>query len=170
MEPQQTNQSTGHKTTGIVIAIVAVLAILGITIASSKKSTTTTADTSTSTAPTATTTTPVATATTAPTSTGTAEFKDGTYTATGSYISPGGADHIAVTVTLSKDIITAATVTPEPGDNTSAHYQQLFADNYKPYVVGMDITKLNVHKVSGSSLTSIGFNDAITQIETQAKA
>jgi len=178
MEPTQNNSnsttphSSNGKKVGIGIAIVAVLALIGITVASNKKSSdqTTPIDTGTSSA-TQTTTTPVAaTTTTPPTSTGTAEYKDGTYTATGSYISPGGADQVGVSVTLKNDIITSATVTPMPGDPTSAHYQSIFAANYKQYVVGMDITKLDVHKVSGSSLTSIGFNDAIAQIETQAKA
>jgi uncharacterized protein with FMN-binding domain len=182
MEPNNTpaqneNGSASDKSTakqgkkvGIGIAIVAILALIGITVASKKPATqdSTPVDTGTSSATPATTGTAVAT--TAPTSTGTAEYKDGTYTATGSYMSPGGPDKVGVSVTLNNDIITAATVTPMPGDQESAHYQAIFAANYKQYVVGQDITKLNVHKVSGSSLTSGGFNDAISQIEAQAKA
>lgn len=175
MEPtQQPNKS--NKKVGITIAIVAVLALIGITIAADKKSAeqtipVDTTSTSTATVLPTTTTTPATPTSTSPTTTDSAAlYKDGTYTATGSYISPGGADQIAVTVTLKDDIITTASVTPMPGDNTSAHYQGIFAANYKQYVVGKDITMLDVHKVSGSSLTSQGFNDAITQIEAQAKA
>ncbi len=170
MEPTQKN-SNGKKV-GITIAIVAVLALLGITIASNKK----TEDQPVPADTTATTPVPVAT-TTAPATTPSkstpepsSEFKDGTYTATGSYMSPGGLDHIAVTLTLKSDIITDVSVTPKPGDGTSAKYQGIFAANYKQYVIGKDISSVKLDKVSGSSLTGKGFNDAVTQIEAQAKA
>jgi len=167
MEPTQNNssQSSNSKKVGLGIAIVAVLALIGITVAANKK-------TAEQTIPVDTTSTTTASLpiTTTTTSSGTTEFKNGTYTATGSYMSPGGEDQIGVTVTLVNDKITAATVTPMPGDHTSAHYQSIFAANYKQYVIGQDITTLKLDKVSGSSLTGQGFNAAITQIETQAKA
>lgn len=167
MEP--TEKNSARKNTGITIAVVAVLALIGITVATNKKSadqtipvdTATTSSTPTTTVPAATPTSPSTTA---------SLYKDGTYTATGSYMSPGGADQIAVTVTLQNDIVTSASVTPKPGDGTSAHYENIFAANYKQYVIGKDITTLELTKVSGSSLTSAGFNAAIKQIEVQAKA
>ncbi len=97
-------------------------------------------------------------------------YKDGTYSATGSYMSPGGADQIAVTLTLANDIVTDVSVTPMPGDNTSARYQNMFAAGYKQLVVGQDISTLSLSKVSGSSLTPKGFDDALTQIKAQAQA
>jgi uncharacterized protein with FMN-binding domain len=96
-------------------------------------------------------------------------YKDGTYTAVGSYMSPGGRDKIGVTLTLKADTITHASVAPQAGDNTSARYENIFATNYKQYVVGKNIATLNLTKVSGSSLTPKGFNDAITKIKLQAK-
>jgi len=180
MEPQETNNSntpvphsSNGKKVGITIAIIAVLALIGITVASDKSSATPADTTSTSSAtmlPAATTTSGTAPASGTSAASTVSLYKDGTYTATGSYISPGGADQVGVTVTLKDDIITAATVTPMPGDPTSAKYQGIFAANYQPYVIGKDITQLDVHKVSGSSLTSQGFNAAIAQIEAQAKA
>ncbi len=96
-------------------------------------------------------------------------YKNGTYSADGSYDSPGGPDSIGVTLTLQNDIVTNVSVTPNPGDRTSARYQNAFISGYKQYVIGKNISGLNLGKVSGSSLTPIGFNNALTQIKAQAK-
>lgn len=97
-------------------------------------------------------------------------YKDGNYSATGSYMSPGGPDQVEVELTLKKDIVTGITVTPKPGDNTSAKYQAKFISGYKSYVVGKNIADISLTKVSGSSLTSKGFNEALSKIKSQAKA
>ena len=96
-------------------------------------------------------------------------YKDGAYSATGTYFSPGGEDRISVTLTLKKDIITDVSVTPEPGSRTSAKYQDMFIGSYKQYVVGKNIGSVNLGKISGSSLTAGGFNDALAQIKAEAK-
>ena len=97
-------------------------------------------------------------------------YKDGTYSATGSYMSPGGPDQVGVSLTLKNDIITDITVTAEPGDNESARYQSRFVSGYKQLVIGKNIADVHLTRVSGSSLTSIGFNDALAQIKARAKA
>jgi hypothetical protein len=97
-------------------------------------------------------------------------YTDGAYTATGSYRSPGGYDELGVNLTLHNDIITDVNVTLGANDNTSLRYQEMFVANYKQYVVGKDISTVHLTKVSGSSLTPQGFNDALAQIESQAKA
>ena len=170
MEP--THQ--GNKKLGLTIAALAVLVLAAVTIFTNKKSDTATVvqpdqqpvtDTTT---PTVTpTTTPVADK---PTKTTASIYKDGTYSATGVYVSPGGGDQIGVTLTLKNDIITDISVTPKPGDNTSARFESIFAANYKPMVLGKNIATVQLSKVSGSSLTSRGFNDALNQIKAQAKA
>jgi hypothetical protein len=96
-------------------------------------------------------------------------YKNGTYTAVGSYMSPGGLDKIGVTLTINNGLVTDSSVQLMPGDNTSAKYEQIFADNYKQYVIGQNIATLNVGKVSRSSLTPKGFNDALNNIRAQAK-
>ena len=100
----------------------------------------------------------------------TSVYKDGTYTATGSYMSPGGQDQITITLTLANDIITDTSAVSGANDGTSNRYQNRFISGYKQYVVGKNIASVNLTRVSGSSLTSKGFSDALKQIETQAKA
>ena len=97
-------------------------------------------------------------------------YRNGTYSATGSYMSPGGYDQLGVSVTLQNDIITAATVTNMAGDGRSSRYQNAFISGYKPYVIGQNIASVNLSRVSGASLTPQGFNDALSQIMSQAKA
>ncbi len=102
------------------------------------------------------------------------EFKDGTYTAVGNYISPAGPESIKVSLTLKNDIITSAIVAPgEQNQNqnpNTVQYQGMFIANFKPLVIGKKITDVKLSKVSGSSLTSGGFNAAVAKIETQAQA
>jgi uncharacterized protein with FMN-binding domain len=121
---------------------------------------------------TATSTPATASSGTASASTGTpsSTYKDGTYSATGSYISPGGNEKIGVTVTLKNDVITAASVTPEPVSSMGQHFQGIFAANFQPLVVGKDISSVHLTTVSGSSLTPGGFDNALAQIKAEAKA
>ena len=114
--------------------------------------------------------TPSASTTTVSTSVATSSYKDGTYTATGSYDSPAGMENVKVSVVLKGGIVTASTVTNEATDHTSSRYQNMFISGYSQYVNGKSIASLNVGKVSGSSLTPIGFNQAIAKIKTQATA
>ena len=97
-------------------------------------------------------------------------YNDGTYTATGSYMSPGGEDQISVTLTLANDIITSVSAVSGAGDRTSQRYQNDFLSGYKQYVVGKNIATVDLTRVSGSSLTPAGFDNALAQIMAQAKA
>ncbi len=85
-------------------------------------------------------------------------------------MSPGGPDKIGVTITLASGAVTDISLDLQPGDDTSKRFQDIFAANYKQYVIGKDISTLNLTKVSSSSLTSKGFNDAVAQIKLRAKA
>lgn len=100
----------------------------------------------------------------------TASFKDGTYTASGTYESPGGEQSIGVTVTLKGGVVTDTSAQSGANDPTASGYQQQFIGGYKSFVVGKKITDVSLSRVSGSSLTSEGFNSAIQSIESQAKA
>lgn len=99
----------------------------------------------------------------------TGTYTDGTYEASGSDTNPGGQSSVSVSMTLASGTVTAVTVTPE-ASGTSREYQDKFAGGIAAEIVGKNIDDLNVSKVSGSSLTSGGFNAALEQIKAEAKA
>ncbi len=103
---------------------------------------------------------------TAPTS----GYTDGTYSADGSYASPGGQESISVSITLASGVVTAVEVTPEASSGNALQYQKQFASGISSEVVGKDIDDISVSRVSGSSLTSAGFNAALDEIKSEASA
>ena len=105
-----------------------------------------------------------------PKTTNTSAYKNGTYTATGAYESPAGYESITVTLTLDNNVVTKSSVIPNPNDRTSSRYMQKFIGGYSVYVVGQNINNINLGAVSGSSLTPIGFNNALAAIKAQAKS
>ena len=96
-------------------------------------------------------------------------FTDGDYSATGAYNSPGGQSEIEVRLTLKSGVVTALTVVPKAENPTAKTYEQQFASGVDALVIGKKLTDLNVTTVSGSSLTSQGFDAAIATIEAKAK-
>lgn len=99
-----------------------------------------------------------------------ASYKNGNYSAVGDYMSPGGAEQVGVTVTLKDNVITDVTFEPKAQRPISARFQDTFAADYKQFVVGKKIDEVQLSKVSGSSLTPKGFNDALAKIKVQAKS
>lgn len=97
-------------------------------------------------------------------------LKDGTYSATGDYQSPGGASAVAVTVSLKSGVITAVQVVPKADNPTAQQYEAQFASGIGAVAVGKKIAGLQVGAVSGSSLTSQGFEQALAKIRTKAAA
>ena len=98
-------------------------------------------------------------------------YTAGDYTAEGSYQTPGGQQSVEVEVTLAEDgTISAVTVTPQADGGNSEQFQTKFAGGIADEVVGTKIDDLDVSKVSGSSLTSSGFNAAIDEIKDEAAA
>lgn len=95
-------------------------------------------------------------------------YKDGTYKAEGVYSYHAGTEAIGVTVTLKNGIIADVDVKQEAKAPMSKIMQADFAANYKTMVVGKKIDEVKLGKVSGSSLTPIGFNSALDLIKTQA--
>jgi uncharacterized protein with FMN-binding domain len=96
-------------------------------------------------------------------------YKDGTYSATGTYASPGGQEEIGVQLTIKNNTVTDSTLT-EYADGESRQYQDMFASGYKSLVIGKKLDDVNLTVVSGSSLTSSGFNQAVSSIKSEAKA
>jgi uncharacterized protein with FMN-binding domain len=104
------------------------------------------------------------------TTTSNKSYKDGSYTEAGSYVSPGGTEHISVTLTLASNVITAIKVTTVKADPTATGYEQLFEGGISAATVGKNINTLNIGVVAGSSLTSMGFNRALATIKADASS
>lgn len=151
------------RTAAAVIGVAGAFALAGCA------SQTGTTDTGTSDAP-ATSSTPLSTGSSgSDSSSGAGTYKDGTYTAEGSYQTPETVEKITVKVTLADDTITAVDVTGDPQARESQQYQSQFIGGISDEVVGKKIDDIKVSRVAGSSLTSGGFNQAIEEIKTEAK-
>ena len=96
-------------------------------------------------------------------------YKDGSYTAGGSYQTPETVEKITVSVTIADDTVTAVKVTGDPQAAETTHYQGQFISGISAVVVGKKLDDISVDKVAGSSLTSKGFNQALATIRTEAK-
>lgn len=99
-----------------------------------------------------------------------ATYKDGTYTAVGGYNSPGGAEEITVSVTLENGKVVDSTVEKGATGGEAEFHQEDFIGAFKELVIGKDISTLKLSRVAGASLTTGGFNNAITQIKSQAQS
>nr|WP_307214662.1 hypothetical protein [Microbacterium sp. SORGH_AS_0888] len=99
---------------------------------------------------------------------GTGTYKDGTYTASGTYQTPETLETVEVTLTLQDDVVTAVQVTGDPKARESQQYQSQFIGGISDVVVGKKLDEIQVSRVAGSSLTSGGFNKAIAEIKSEA--
>lgn len=108
-------------------------------------------------------------ATDAGSSGGSGSYKNGTYTEQGNYSSPGGQETISVSLTIKDDAVKAVTVKTVKADPTAQQYEAQFIGGISGAIVGKKIDDLHVTQVAGSSLTSQGFDDALTKIKADAK-
>ncbi len=98
------------------------------------------------------------------------EYTDGTYTAEGSYATPESVETIVVTVTIADDVVTDVEVSGDPQARESEQYQSQFSGGISDEVVGKNVDEISVTRVSGSSLTSGGFMEALELIKAEAAA
>ena len=96
-------------------------------------------------------------------------YADGTYTAKGDYQSPNGQETIELTITLAGNVISDVVVTPGATNGTSTRYQGQFAEGVGAETIGKSLDELQVSRISGSSLTSGGFNQALNAIKADAR-
>ena len=75
-----------------------------------------------------------------------------------------------VTLALKQGVVTSVKVVPKAENPTASGYESQFASGVGAKVVGKRLSDLNVTVVSGSSLTSQGFDAAVAAIEAKAKA
>ncbi|MFT4186045.1 MAG: hypothetical protein QM613_02285 [Micrococcaceae bacterium] len=97
-------------------------------------------------------------------------YKDGTYTATGDYNTPGGTESVTVNLTLKGDKVTTVKTVGSATGGNSAQFQGQFLSAYQSEVVGKAINNIQLTRVAGSSLTPNGFNAAIDKIKADAKS
>lgn len=160
----QPTRTTPKVITTLAVLVVTVVIVFGAKALSSKKSAAAMTPVSSNTAQKSETTTQTPATSTATT------YKDGSYTATGSYDSPGGTEKITVHLTLANGSVTDTSAESGANDPTAHEFQDEFISGYKALIVGKDINSIHLSHVSGSSLTSQGFNRALDQIKSQAKA
>jgi hypothetical protein len=80
-----------------------------------------------------------------------------------------GTESVEVSVTLAGDVVTAATFKGEATNPGSVKNQEKFATGYTSLVVGKKIDEISLTVVNGSSLTPVGFMDALAKVKTEAK-
>lgn len=97
-----------------------------------------------------------------------AEYTNGTYSAEGQYVSPGAIETIGVELVLEDDVVTEVSIVEFGESPNATRFQSEFARNIDGQVVGIDIDRLYVNRVSGSSLTNDGFDEAIKKIKAEA--
>lgn len=98
------------------------------------------------------------------------DYADGTYTANVTYLTPKRDEYgVAVSLTLTKDIVTGAKVTYSNGAENDPNAAK-FEAAYKAQVIGKDIDSLNLSRVGGASLTTGAFNDALVKIKADAQS
>ncbi len=97
-------------------------------------------------------------------------YKDGSYTETGTYMSPAGEESITVTLKLEAGLVKSVSIGKEASNEASKQYQTLFADGISSLVVGKPIDSLgSLGAVNGSSLTPKGFEEAVKAILSDAE-
>ena len=97
-------------------------------------------------------------------------YKDGTYSADGTYVSPNGTETVGVELTLAAGTVSRPSTSPQhPSNPNTRKFQGEFAGGIAAQVVGKSIDELKVSKVAGSSLTSGGFNQAVEKIKSEAQ-
>lgn len=97
-------------------------------------------------------------------------YKNGKYQAVGEYSVPGNKEQIGISLTIADDVITSADIEQLAKLPFSKQMQADFTANFKDQVIGKNIDEVKLIKVSGSSLTPKGFNDALEQIKVKAKS
>lgn len=112
---------------------------------------------------------PTATVTPASGNPSAAIYRDGVYDVTGHYLTPGGAETIGVDVTLLHGAVTASSVQVEAVSPTARQFQVQFASRYASRVNARQIAGMNLTRVAGASLTSVGFDDAIARVKAAAR-
>ena len=91
-----------------------------------------------------------------------------TLTGAAKYTTPARITHdIEVSLTLEGDLVKDVVVNFDKGNGPANDYQKRFESSYKTAVIGQKLSNLSLSRVGGASLTSGGFNEAVSQIKAQ---
>jgi len=96
-------------------------------------------------------------------------YRDGTYSADGTFDTPAGIETIGITLVISKDKVVDTSAVDKASNPTSQSYTNDFINNFRSYVIGKSLSSLSLGKISSASLTPNGFNNAAASIRSQAK-
>lgn len=107
-----------------------------------------------------------------PTSDTSSIYTDGTYRATGSYLTPRRTSHdIEVELTIENDIVIASNVLYDgQASGFSNDNQARFDSTYQTEVIGQPLDSINLSRVGSASLTSNAFNEAKAKIASEARS
>lgn len=100
----------------------------------------------------------------------TSSYKDGTYSSTADFYTPEETDTIKVSLSVKDGVVSNVSAVTSTSSRESRQYDSAFLNAYKSYVVGKSLRGLNLNRVSGASLTTEGFNNALDMIRQQAQA
>lgn len=173
MEPENTSKSLVSKVVGVAVALVAVFGVVTYLSQNKKEEAATpteATETATSQTPPPQTASQMVETTAGAFPTPSSIYKDGTYTAQGTYTSPAGIETVDISLTLASDVVVAATFKGNAENPGSINWQGEFSKGYTQEVVGKKIDELTLTVVNGSSLTPKGFLDAVAKVKTQAKS
>lgn len=90
------------------------------------------------------------------------------YTSTLEYESPGGIEKNPITLTVENGVIRSVNVEVVTDIAASVEYQQNFAKEIGGKVIGKKLSELGeIDRVSGASLTTDAFNEAVKKLQQQ---
>ena len=94
-----------------------------------------------------------------------------TYTTTIEYDVPEGMESNSFSLVIKDNVISSVEVGITTTNKASLKYQQDFAKNISSFVVGQKISELkNIDRVSGASVTTAAFNDALLKLQQQLQS
>jgi len=94
-----------------------------------------------------------------------------TYTTTVEYDVPEGTESNSFSLVIKDGIISSIEVGITTNSKASLKYQQDFAKNINSLVVGQKISELkSIDRVSGASITTTAFNDALLKLQQQLQS
>jgi len=99
------------------------------------------------------------------------DAQDGVFTTSIMYTVPNNHEEtMVVTLTLEDNTVVATELSYEASNGTSQRYLDRFNDWHTESVVGKRIEDIELSRLGGASLTSVAFNNALTDIKEQARS